>query len=115
MLQPIKRTTIWAKSQIHTKKEVTGLIELLPLLENDEDLLIPPTLSLTQNNKHLVPKRKFLDHPYTLKKKTQVAKFSILTPEQTKHNRPVNPTSATHLLNNNHDDGIFYNKTDIRN
>ena len=49
-----------------------------------------------------------LDHPYTLKKGTHMANFSILTPEQTKHIRPVNPTSVRHLLNNNHDDAIHY-------
>ena len=37
-----------------------------------------------------------------------MANFSILTPEQTKHIRPVNPTSVRHLLNNNHDDAIHY-------
>ena len=31
-----------------------------------------------------------------------------MTPEQTKHNRPVNPTSVRHLLNNNHDDAVHY-------
>ena len=50
----------------------------------------------------------FLDHPYTLKKETHMANFSILTPEQTKHIRPVNPTSVRHLLNNSHDDAIHY-------
>ena len=50
----------------------------------------------------------FLDHPYTLKKGTHIANFSILAPEQTKHIRPVNPTSVRHLLNNNHDDAIHY-------
>ena len=45
----------------------------------------------------------FLDHPYTLKKGTHMENFSILTPEQTKHIRPVNPTSVRHLLINNHD------------
>ena len=50
----------------------------------------------------------FIDHPYTLKKRTHIANFSILTPEQTKHIRPVNPTSARHLLNNSHDDAIHY-------
>ena len=34
-----------------------------------------------------------------------------MTPEQTKHIRPVNPTSVRHLLNNNHDDAIHYIKT----
>ena len=52
--------------------------------------------------------RNFPDHPYTLKKGTHIANFSILTPEQTKHIRPVNPTSVRHLLNNSHDDAILY-------
>ena len=50
----------------------------------------------------------FLDHPYTLRKGTHIANFSILTPEQTKHIQPVNPTSVRHLLNNSHDDAIYY-------
>ena len=50
----------------------------------------------------------FIDHPYTLKNGTHIANFSILTPEQTKHIRPVNPTSVRHLLNNSHDDAIHY-------
>ena len=50
----------------------------------------------------------FLDHPYTLKKGTHIANFSILAPEQTNHNQPVNTTSVRHLLNNSHDDGIHY-------
>ena len=108
ILQPGKRTTIWVKSQIYTENEATGIIQPSPLLENDEDLLICPAISSTQNNKHMVQISNFLDHPYTLKKGTHMANFSILTPEQTKHIRPVNPTSVRHLLNNNHDDAIHY-------
>ena len=50
----------------------------------------------------------FLEHPYTLKNGTHIANFLILTPEQTKHIRPVNPTSVRHLLKNNDDDAIHY-------
>ena len=107
-LQPGKRTTIWVKSQIYTDNEATGIIQTSSLLENDEDLLICPALSSTQNNKHMVQISNFLDHPYTLKKGTPIANFSILTPEQTKHIQPVNPTSVRHLLNNSHDDAIHY-------
>ena len=108
ILQPGKRTTIWLKSQIYTENKATGIFQPSPLLENDEDLLICPAISSTQNNKHMVQIGNFLDHPYTLKKRTHMANFSILTPEQTKHIRPVNPTSVRHLLNNNHDDAIHY-------
>ena len=56
----------------------------------------------------------FLDHPYTLKKETHITNFSILTPEQTKHIRPVNHTSVRHLLNNNHDDAIHYRNSFLK-
>ena len=107
-LQQGKRTTIWAKSQIYTDNEAAGIIQPSPLLENDEDLHICPTNSSTQNNKHMVQTSNFLHNPYTLKKGTHIANFSTLTPEQTKHIRPVNPTSVRHLLNNSHDDAIHY-------
>ena len=69
-LQPGKRTTIWVKSQIYTENEATGIIQPSPFLENDEDLLICPAISSTQNNKYMVQISNFLDHPYTLKKGT---------------------------------------------
>ena len=108
ILQPGKRTTIWVKSHIYTDTGATGIIQPSPLLENDKDLLICPALLSTQNNKHMVQISNFLNHPYTLKKGTEIANFSILTPEQTKHIRSVNPTSVRHLLNNSHDDAIHY-------
>ena len=49
ILQPGKRTTIWVNSQIYTDNEATGIIQPSPLLENDEDLLICPALSSSQN------------------------------------------------------------------
>ena len=111
ILQPGKRTTVWVKPQIYTETEAAGIIQPSPFLENDEDLLICPVISSTRNNKHMVQISNFLDHPCTLKKGTHIANFSILTPEQTKHIRPVNPTSVRHLLNNNHDDAIHYIKS----
>ena len=108
ILQLGKRTTIWVKSQTYTDNEATRIIQPSPLRENDEDPLICPALSSTQNNKHMVQISNFLDHPYTLKKGTHIAIFLILTPKQTKHIRPVSPTSVRHLLNNNHANAIHY-------
>ena len=108
ILQPGKRTTIWVKSQIYTENEATGIIQPSSFLENDEDLLICPALSSTQKNKHMVQISNFLDQPNTLKMSTHIENFSILTPEQTRHIRQVNPTSVRRLLNNSHDDAIHY-------
>ena len=107
-LQPGERTTTPVKSQIYTENEATGIFQPSPFQENDDDFLICRAISSTQKNKHMVQISNFLDHPYTLKKGTHMAKFSILTPEQKKHIRPVNLTSVRHLLNNNHDDAIHY-------
>ena len=85
VLQPGKQTKIWVKSQIYTDNRATGITQSSPLLKTNENLLICPALSSNQNNKHMVQIINFLDHPYTLKKGTRIANFSILTPEQTKH------------------------------
>ena len=108
ILKPGKQTTIWVISQIYTENAATGIIQPSPLLENDGDLLICPAIPSTQNNKHMVQISNFLDHPNTLKKGIHMTNFSILTPEQTKHIRPVNPTSVRHLLDNNHHDAFHY-------
>ena len=108
ILQQGKRTTLWLSSQIYTDNEPIRKSQHSAFLENDEDLLICPAFSSTQTNIHTVKISNFLHHPYTLKQGTQVANFSILTPKQTKHNSPVNPTSVTHLLSNNYDDAIHY-------
>ena len=108
ILQPRKRTTVWVTSQAYTDNETTGIIQRSPLLENDEALFMCPALLSIQNNKHMVQSSNFLDHLYTLRKGMHTTNFSILTPEQAKHIRPVNPNSVRHLLNKNHDDAIHY-------
>ena len=108
ILQPGKRTTIWVESRIYIYNEAAGLIQPSPLLDNDEDLLICPALSTTQNNKNMVQTSNFLDQPYRLNKGTHIANLSKLTLEQTMDIRPVNPTSVRYPLNSNHDDTIRY-------
>ena len=50
----------------------------------------------------------FLDLSFTLKKRTDIANFSILTPGQTEHSKNVNSIAVRHLLNNNHEDSTHY-------
>ena len=59
----------------------------------------------------MVQTSNFLEYTYTFKKRTHLANFSILSPEQIKHIHPLNPNSVKHLLNNNHDDAVFYIKS----
>ena len=89
------------KAGIHTDIEATGIIQTSPLLKTDEDPLNCPAFSTTQNNKQMVQVSSFTEYPFTLKRRLQVANFSTLTTEQTKHTKLVNPIAVPHLFNNN--------------
>ena len=50
----------------------------------------------------------FTDLPNKLKKGLHIANFAVMTPEQMKHVRPIDPVSTWHLLNENEADAIYY-------
>ena len=50
----------------------------------------------------------FTDQPHKLKKGMHIANFSVMTPEQMKHVRPIDPVSTWHLLNENEEDAVHY-------
>ena len=55
----------------------------------------------------------FTDQPYKLynkpiKKEMHFAIFSVMTPDQMKYVRPIDPVSTLYLLNENEEDAIYY-------
>ena len=50
----------------------------------------------------------FTDHPYKLKKGLHIANFSVMTPEQMKYVKPVDPASTWHLLQNDQEQAAHY-------
>ena len=48
----------------------------------------------------------FTDQPYKLKKRLHISNFSVMTLEQMKHVRPIDPVSTWHLLNENEEDAV---------
>ena len=87
-----------------------------PFLDHadNEDLIICPALTTTQNRHYTVLIINFLQQPYTLRNGFHIAIFSILTPKQAKYIKPVKPTTLRHLLNKNHDDAIQYLNTFLK-
>ena len=61
-------------------------------LDDNDDLIICPALTTTQNRQNTVIINNFLEHQCTLKKGCHIAVFSILTPEQAKYIKPDNPS-----------------------
>ena len=50
----------------------------------------------------------FTDQPYKPEKELHIANFSMMTPEQMKYVRPIDPVSTWHLLNEYEKDVIYY-------
>ena len=50
----------------------------------------------------------FIDQPYKLKTGLHFATYSVMTPEQMEHVRPIDPVSTWHLLNENVEDAVYY-------
>ena len=50
----------------------------------------------------------FTYQPYNLKKGLHIANFSVMTPEQMKHVRPIDPVSTWHPFIENEEDAVYY-------
>ena len=55
-----------------------------------------------------IPLNNFTDHPYTLKRGSHVANFSVTTPGQIKYVKPINPVTTWHLSQDNPENDAFY-------
>ena len=50
----------------------------------------------------------FTDQPYALKRGSDIANFSVMTPEQMKYVKPIDAVTAWHLLQNNPENAAYY-------
>ena len=110
-IPPNDRTLVEIKSQIYNENTVTGVLQSSDLLHEEGDITFCAAIvTLTDGNVN-VHINNFTDQPYKLKKGLHIANFSVLTPEQMKHVKPIDPVSTWHLLNENEEDAIYYVKS----
>ena len=55
-----------------------------------------------------IPLNNFTDHPYTLKRGSHIANFSVMTPGQMKYVKPIEPVTTWHLLQDDPENAAFY-------
>ena len=67
-----------------------------------------PLLSTVSNNAVGFQVNNFLDMPYTLPIDTHIADFQILTPEQIKHIKLVDPSSLTFMMHQHMENTDLY-------
>ena len=77
------------------------------LLHEEGDITFCAAIVTLINGNINVHINNFTDQPYKLKKGLHIANFSVLTPEQMKHVKPIDPVSTWHLFNENEEDAIY--------
>ena len=107
-MPPNDRHSVLMASQLYENTTVTGILQRSNNLTDDSDTAVCAALVTLTNGQVLVHLNNFTDSPYTLKRGTQVANFTVLTPEQMKYVKPIDPVTTWHLLQDNPENAAYY-------
>ena len=88
------RHPVLMASQLYKNTTVTGILQPSTNLPDDGDIAFCPALVTLTNGEVSVHLNNFTDSLYTLKRDTQVASFTVLTPEQMKYVKPLDPVTT---------------------
>ena len=97
-IPPNDRHSVQLASQLYEDTTVTGILQQSNNLTYDGDIAFCAALVTWTNGQASVLSNNFTDSPYTLKRGTQVFTFTVLTPEQMKYVKPIDPVTTWHLL-----------------
>ena len=97
-IPPNDRHSVQLASQLYEDTTVTGILQPSNNLTDEGDIAFCAALVTLTNGQASDHLNNFTDSPYTLKRGTQVANFTVLTPEQMKHVKPIDPVTTWHLL-----------------
>ena len=106
-IPPNDRHSVLLASQLYENTTVTGILQPSNNLTDDGDIAFCAALVTLTNGQELVHLNNFTDSPYTLKRVTQIANFTVLTPEQ-KYVKPIDPVTTWHLLQDNPENAAYY-------
>ena len=103
-IPPNDHAVIPIQSQIYAENAVTGI----QLLHKEGDITFCAAIVTLHEGAMRIHVNNFTDQPYKLKKGMHISIFSVMTPEQIKYVRPIDPVSTWDLLNENEEDAIHY-------
>ena len=108
-IPPNDRHSVLTASQMYENTTVTGILQPSNNLTDDGDIAFCAALVTLTNGQVSVHLNNFTDSPYTLKRGTQVANFTVLTPEQLNfYVKPIDPVNTWHLLQDNPENAAYY-------
>ena len=88
-IPPNDRHSVQLASQLYEDTTVTGILQPSNNLTDDGHIAFCAALVTLTNGQASVHLNNFTDSPYTLKSGTQVATFTVLTPEQMNYVKPI--------------------------
>ena len=88
-IPPTTTKTITAFIDHPSKWNTTGTVTTLETITETASLLISLAMSTISDRRTAVRVTNTTESPYLIKKHTQIAEFSVVTPEQSKHIKPV--------------------------
>ena len=97
-LKPRETLAISSKMPHLTDHNATGIVTPSSHMEDHESIFITSSLSTVNNNAVGYQVINFSDMPYTLPIDTYMADFQVLTPEQIKHIKPVDPSTIIFMM-----------------
>ena len=107
-IPPNDRIIISIQSRIYAENAVTGILQPSEPLNEANDITFCAAIITLDEGTTRIHVNTSTDHPYKLKKGMHLANFSVMTPEQMKRVRPIDPVSTWHLLNGNEEDAVHY-------
>ena len=88
-IPPTTTKTITAFVDLPSKWNITGTVTPLEMSTETASLLISHSMSTIIDKRLAVRLTNTTESPYLIKKHTKIAEFSVVTPEQPKHIKPV--------------------------
>ena len=97
-LQPGETMLIASRMPHLIDHDATGIVTPSTHLEDHDTLFLVSSLCTVNNNAFGYQICNFSELPYTITTDTHLADFRVLTPEQLKHIKPINPSVLTFIM-----------------
>ena len=95
-------------SQQYDNTNVTGIRHPSNVLAEDGDINFCAALVTLTQGQVAIHVNNFTDQPYTIESGSNIANFSVLTPEQMKYVKPIDQVTTWHLLLDNPENAAYY-------
>ena len=107
-IPPNDRHMISMYSQLYDDANVTGILQPSNDLADDGDITFCAALVTLTQGQVTIHVNNFTDQSHTIKRGSHIANFSVLTPEQMKYVKPIDPVTTWHLLQDNPENAAYY-------